>query len=164
MCAATSVRIMIKEFKIQNTKYKNLKGFTLIELLVVIAIIGVLAAVGLASYQNAQKVARDGKRKADLKQVQSALEMYRADKNAYPTPAAGNITNLSGDLVDDYIGSLPRDPTVSNYYYYYSGGASYYLCAKLENTHDPDIINSPCGAESASCGSSEVCNYGVRNP
>jgi len=60
------------------------RGFTLIELMVVLTVIGVLMGLALVSHQGARKSARDGKRKADLEQIRSALEMYRADKEEYP--------------------------------------------------------------------------------
>ena len=60
------------------------KGFTLIELLTVIAIIAVLASltVGMAS---AAKAARTNARaQGDLRKLQTAIEAYKADRNAYP--------------------------------------------------------------------------------
>ena len=56
-------------------KVKN-KGFTFVEIMVTAAIIAVLAAVGMVSYENANKKVRDGRRKADLEQIRVALEMY----------------------------------------------------------------------------------------
>ena len=47
-------------------------GFTLIELLVVVSIIGVLATVVLSSLSDARARSRDARRKADLKNIQSA--------------------------------------------------------------------------------------------
>ena len=65
----------------------NKKGFTLIELLVVIAIIGLLSTLAVVALGSARVKARDSKRVSDLKQVQTALELYYTDNNAYP---AGN--------------------------------------------------------------------------
>lgn len=60
------------------------KGFTLIELLVVIAIIGILASVVLSSLNDARASARDTTRIQTIKQVQTALEMYRLSTGDYP--------------------------------------------------------------------------------
>lgn len=62
----------------------NNKGFTLIELLVVIAITAFLMSVVFSAYSINQKQARDKQRKADMKQIQSALEIYRAEYGLYP--------------------------------------------------------------------------------
>ena len=71
-------------------------GFTLVELLIVISIIGILAGIGLASFNSAQAKSRDTKRKTDLQQVGNALELYYNDKGQYPAPAADNSGNFMG--------------------------------------------------------------------
>lgn len=85
----------------------NKKGFTLIELLIVIAIIGLLATLAIVSLTTAQRKARDTKRVADVKSIQSALELYYSDHAAYPTPASWS--DLSTDL-GDYLTQLPTAP------------------------------------------------------
>ena len=69
------------------TKSNN-KGFTLIELLVVIAIIGLLSTLAVVALNSARQKSRDSKRVADVKQIQTALELYFADANGYPTSAS----------------------------------------------------------------------------
>jgi len=67
--------------KIKNSGF----GFTLIELLVVISIIGILAALGIASYSRAEKNTRDTQRMSDLGQYRIALENYASANNmTYP--------------------------------------------------------------------------------
>jgi len=63
---------------------RNRKGFTLIELLVVVAIIGVLAALVIVNLNTAQRRSRDTRRKADLAQIRTALEMYYDEYLSYP--------------------------------------------------------------------------------
>lgn len=139
----------------------NKKGFTLIEILVAMTIVAVLMGLALVSYQGARKSARDGKRKVDLEQVRSALEMCRADTGSYPvgplysgadiscgTPAVIYITIPSDSLADRRY--VYTRPTVNNYT----------LCAALEVS----------GSTVTGCGSCEMapavvpCNFKTTNP
>ena len=78
-------------------KKNNQKGFTLIELLVVIAIIGLLSTLAVVSLNNARTKSRDARRIADVKQIQTALELYFTDNAGYPAaPAAAVCTDAQG--------------------------------------------------------------------
>lgn len=59
-------------------------GFTLVELLVTISIIGLLASITVLSVGNVRQVARDSKRLADMKQLQTGLEFFFNQTNGYP--------------------------------------------------------------------------------
>jgi prepilin-type N-terminal cleavage/methylation domain-containing protein len=59
------------------------KGFTLIELIVVIAIIGVLGSVVMSSLNSARAKSRDARRKIDLQQIRTAINMYYNDHGNY---------------------------------------------------------------------------------
>ena len=83
-----------KYFRPALSLMKNKKAFTLIELLVVIAIIGILATISVIALSNARSKARDTKRVADIKQVQTALELFFNDKGRYPTTAEFNVGSL----------------------------------------------------------------------
>jgi len=60
------------------------KAFTLIELLIVIVIIGILAVALIPRLVGMQGKARNVQRIADLKAIQSALELYQSEKGSYP--------------------------------------------------------------------------------
>lgn len=107
------------------------KGFTLIELLVVISIIAVLSAIGLSTFLNSQKRARDARREADLESIRSALELYRADNPTIGYVVSGSYAGLAGPLAL-YISTLPLDPKPPSVYTYSGGGATYTLCATQE--------------------------------
>jgi general secretion pathway protein G len=66
---------------------RDSRGFTLIELLVVISIIGVLSTLAVFGLNSARSKSRDSKRVTDVKQIQTALELYYADFNSYPEEA-----------------------------------------------------------------------------
>lgn len=59
------------------------KAFTLIELLIVVAIIGILAAIAVPNFQNAQIRAKVARVLAEFKTLGDAQEMYRVDNNRY---------------------------------------------------------------------------------
>lgn len=72
------------------------KGFTLIELLVVIAIIGLLSTLAVVALNSARAKSRDAKRIADVKQMQTALELYFNDAGSYPAQGATTPIVLGG--------------------------------------------------------------------
>ena len=90
-------------------KNNKKQAFTLIELLVVIAIIGILATLAVVSLQNARSRARDSKRIADVRQMQTALELYFNDWNTYPTSSSIATTIASGTSI--YMATVPTAPT-----------------------------------------------------
>lgn len=114
------------------------KGFTLIELLVVVAIIGLLAAMSVIALNSARAKARDSRRLGDVKQIQTALELYFNENSAYP-PTNGVVAGqpiASGTVFMSKVPNNPRPvdntptcPNVDVYTYTQTGtnGSSYTL-------------------------------------
>jgi type IV pilus assembly protein PilA len=59
------------------------KGFTLIELLIVVVIIGILAAVAIPKFTNTKQRASRSAGIADMRNLATAQEGFRADSNRY---------------------------------------------------------------------------------
>lgn len=89
---------------------KKHRGFTLIELLVVIAIIGILATIVLVSMTGVQKSGRDTARKADMRQIASAQQMYYSEFDAYYASATWP------DSIGTYMRQTPSDPSTGGAY------------------------------------------------
>lgn len=88
---------------------KKKKGFTLVELLVVIAIIGLLSTLAFVSLNNARSKARDAKRVSDVRQIQSALELYYNESTS-PSYPAGSGSDISGSTTLVNNTTLPTAP------------------------------------------------------
>lgn len=85
--------------------YRGSKGFTLIELLIVVAIIGILAAIAVPNFLNAQIRAKIARCKSDLKALGTAEEEYFLDNNRYTYPF--RLHPLTSPV--NYIASVPPD-------------------------------------------------------
>jgi type II secretion system protein G len=128
-------------------------GFTIVELLIVIVVIGILAAITIVAYNGVQGRARDTQRISDLKSIVKALEIYKINTGAYPTPistpnasswevstdGSNNATNFLSALVSSNgVNKIPVDPvntgatlnpsinsaTFEYFYYVYPAGSN----------------------------------------
>lgn len=150
------------EYQAQTSYHNNKKnGLTLIELLIVITVIALLVGVLLPNLNDVRRRSRDQRRKADIKSLVEALELYKLDKNppAYPTsiPAPGSSWT-EGDKT--YMNKVPQDPfyTIDStkYFYRYTRNATdtlkYYLGACLEDATDIEGTDTlPSGIDWTDC-------------
>ena len=132
---------------------KTKSGFTIVELLIVIVVIGILAAITVVAFNGVQTRANTAGALSDLKQVNSAIQLYYVDNGAYPN-TSGNWqginkeANYIPELTPTYLPSLPQSKmpdrpassqdapqTVTAYkavYMYKSNGTDYKLIAHVD--------------------------------
>ena len=67
--------------------YRKEKGFTLVELMIVIIILAILTGIAVPSYMVLRTRARVAAAKSEMKNIATALEMFSADYERYPTDA-----------------------------------------------------------------------------
>lgn len=131
---------------------KNKRGFTLIELLVVVVILGILSTMGVMSYSNYKKNARDNERVSKATAIVDALEVYYNKNGEYPgctaLTASGPtvINNTLKGLASDIL-LAPKAPT---------GVTNSITCADLTTGSTTDFY-SFMGDSSASCVAGTAC-------
>ncbi len=107
---------------------KHFLGFTLVEILVVVAILATLIYLSLTFINPVKQLDRihDAKRKEDLMQIKSALDIYYNDNSCYPSSL-----NFGQPWVENsvtYMRRIPQDSQCSSdlttcYVYQQSGGS-----------------------------------------
>ena len=161
----------------------RIRGFTLVELMITIGIVAILSSMLYSIGPSSRQFARDSRRKADLEQIRSGLELYRSSNGQYPAcnPAlsAGCLMTSASvpQLSSGYLSSIPGDPVSGRTYAYkpwdVSGGGcndtgsdkcvTYTLCAALEKVTTPVTVGV-CASISNPCGSGVSCSLAVSNP
>jgi len=90
----------------------NAKGFSLVEIMIVVTLIAILSAIAIPNFTRARSDAIKNSCLANIKQLQSALEMAAALDNAdYASLDEAGIEAL---VVSDYLNSMP-DCTLGDY-------------------------------------------------
>ena len=93
----------------------RLRAFTLIELLIVVAIIGILAAIAVPNFLNAQTRAKVARTESDHRAIATAVESYRMDNNAYPARGQLSVNSRLEFYIRlttpvAYMNAVVRDP------------------------------------------------------
>lgn len=107
---------------------RDSRGFSLIELMIVIVIMGILATLLVPRIMDRPEEARRTKAKLDIKNIESALKLYKLDNGTYPTTEQGlealikkpettptPIKWREGGYLDS--NTVPQDPWGRPYYY-----------------------------------------------
>ncbi len=155
-------RIIPKE----KGRHSPRRRFTLVELLVVISIISLLASIVFASLNSARAKARDAKRKADLRQLELAVQLYYDSNGQFPpsvTSVVGNTESSPAgwpaafqNELASYLSPLPLDSLHPSRAHFYGAermtrapdsrcNGQFVLWMYLENSSDPLWGQSTCG-------------------
>ncbi|GAB5453479.1 MAG: type II secretion system major pseudopilin GspG [Halioglobus sp.] len=104
----------------------NNAGFSLVEILVVLVIMGLLISVVAPTVLNQADEARVQKARADFKNIETALKMYKLDNYVYPTTEQGLEALVEPSSLDPqprnfrqggYLEETPLDPWGRPYLY-----------------------------------------------
>lgn len=137
----------------QRERCLGQRGFTLIELMIVIVIMGILATLLIPRIMDRPEEARRVKAKMDIKNIESALKLYKLDCGNYPTTEQGldalvkkpSIAPVPAKWRDGgYLegSSVPQDPWRHPYYY----------VSPAQNGKDYEIISYGADGEPGGTG------------
>jgi len=106
----------------QMPRRKCVAGFTLIELMIVVVILGILATIVMPRILNRPEQARRAKAKIDIRNIQSALALFKTDTGRFPSTSQGlqalvSDPGIRGYDPDAYLDKVPLDPWGNNYIY-----------------------------------------------
>ncbi len=101
---------------IQRSRNRS-SGFTLVEIMVIVVIIGILAAAIIPQFIGTEQDAKVGAAKAQVSEIDSAIERFYVQMDRYPTTEEGLKVLVDPPTGDDatkwrgpYIRELRNDP------------------------------------------------------
>ncbi|HEY6008833.1 MAG TPA: type II secretion system major pseudopilin GspG [Geobacteraceae bacterium] len=142
---------------------RDSRGFTLIEIMVVIVILALLAALVGPKIMGRSDDAKIADAKVQIRNLESALKLYKLDNSVYPTTEQGLqalVTKpASGQIPKNYKAegyleskSVPKDPWGNDYVYLSPGEHSDYdLCS-----YGAD------GAKGGDGKSADICSWDLK--
>lgn len=151
------------------------RGFTVVEVLVVISIISILASVIYFSGQESTAQARDAERQADLRNLETAIELYKNRYGRYPEgcngagnwsgqvgtdyECSGSNKNYIRGLAPEFIRALPSDPRLngddSGYVYLTNADGTSYRLVVWQSVEQDTVDQDH---EFASCDIYDLCS------
>jgi general secretion pathway protein G len=93
---STGIMLKIKKRKFYKT------GFTLIELMIVVVILGLLATIIMPKILDRPEQARRMKAKVEIRNIESALALFKTDTGRFPTTSEGLEALVSDKGIKGY--------------------------------------------------------------
>ena len=116
-----------------RNKIYRCPAFTLLELMIVVVILGLLATIIMPKILNRPEQARRTRAVVEIKNIESALNLFNADTGRFPTTSEG-LTVLVSDPggidkynPDGYLDKVPHDPWGKPYIYIYPSAHEKYF-------------------------------------
>jgi general secretion pathway protein G len=143
--------------KVEKPGLHSERGFTLIELLLVMVILTVLAAVVVPKFTKRSEQARITAARADLANIEVALDAFEIDNGRYPTTSEGikwlveeptSMSNWKGPYIKR---GVPKDPWGNEYVYRQPG---------RHNTNGFDLYSY--GSDGSDGGDDDIDNWSER--
>ncbi|UCG59181.1 MAG: type II secretion system major pseudopilin GspG [Phycisphaerales bacterium] len=111
-----------KRYKVNGRSRARKEAFTLIELMIVVVILGILATVIMPKMLSRPEQARRIKAAVDIRNIQSALALFKTDTGRFPSTSEGlealvSDPGIRGYNSDCYLDAVPRDPWGNKYVY-----------------------------------------------
>ena len=111
-----------QSYMLHAVLHKLSKGFTLIELMIVVVILGILATIIMPKILGRPEQARRMKAKVDIRNIESALALFKTDTGRFPTTSEGfgvlvSDPGIKGYNSDGDLDKLPIDPWGNKYIY-----------------------------------------------
>ncbi|QOX78402.1 type II secretion system major pseudopilin GspG [Trichlorobacter lovleyi] len=147
----------------QRTTINNRRGFTLIEIMVVIVILALLAALVGPKIIGRSDDAKLADAKVQIRNLETALKLYKLDNGNYPTTEQGMqalLTKPTTGLIpknyrqEGYLESkkLPTDPW---------GGDYIYLSPGEHGDYDLCSLGSD-GVKGGEGKGADICNWNIQ--